>query len=687
MDSLLKLKALSKNAWWSWNPDAIDLFKRLNPDVFRASGNNPVAALNARDEAVLQDDHYRALVESIYARFQQYIGEPWADGRPNTAYFCMEFGIHESMPLYAGGLGVLAGDHTKAASDLRMPFTAVGLFLRDGYFKQHFDPKGWQLSEYPAVDATNHVFEPVLDGAGNPLLVRVPIAQDSVAVRAWKVQVGRVPLYLLDTDTEPNKFEHRHITRRLYAGNRHTRIQQELILGVGGLRMLRALGVSPDVYHMNEGHCAFLAFELMRERLEERRHEGGSDDEAREYVRGRTVFTTHTPVWAGHDRFDPALFTEQLHGLAAEMGRPAHDLLGFGRVDPHDHSEAFTMTVLGLNFSDKCNGVSELNGHVARAQWAHLYPGTPVDEVPIGHVTNGVHLETWTSPRARPFLDKHLPGWESGADAWERIRDVPDADLWSYRRMLRASLVDWVNDRVSKQTLRQTPNLDPDVLTIGFARRFATYKRAPLIFRDLERAAGIITDPGRPLQLIFAGKAHPADEDGKWFIQQIYGFTQDPRFQGRVVFVEGYDMEVGRMLVSGADVWLNNPRRPYEASGTSGQKVAVHGGLNLSILDGWWPEGYRSDDGWRNGWAIGDDASAEYRDPEVQDPEDAAFLYGLLEGDVKRAYYDRDGEGHPQEWLATMRAAMTDLPYQFSAERMVRQYAALAYDRALATLA
>jgi alpha-glucan phosphorylase-like protein len=667
MDSLLKLKALSKNAWWSWNPDALDLFKRLNADVFRATGNNPVATLDARDESVLEDGHYRALVDEVYLRFQRYLGAPYAEGHNSAAYFCMEFGLHESIRLYAGGLGVLAGDHTKAASDLRLPLTAVGLFLRDGYFKQYFDSKGWQLSEYPSVDATNHVFEPVLDGSGDPLLVTVPIGHDSVSVRAWKVHVGRVPLYLLDTDTEPNRFEHRHIARRLYAGNRLTRIQQELILGVGGLRLLRAIGVAPDVYHMNEGHCAFVALELLRERL----HLGESEVQAREYIRSRTVFTTHTPVWAGHDRFDPALFSEQLHGLAAEIGRPAHDLLVYGRVNPNDQSEAFTMTVLGLNFADKCNGVSELNGHVARAQWAHLYPDRPVADVPIGHVTNGVHLRSWTSPRARPFLDAQVPGWTEGPEAWQRIHSVPDSELWAYRNMLRHDLIEYVNERVSKQTLPQVPKLDPEVLTIGFARRFATYKRAPLFFRDLERAARILTDANRPVQLIFAGKAHPADDDGKWFIQRIYEYTRDPLFRGRVVFVEGYDMEVGRMLVSGADVWLNTPRRPYEASGTSGQKVAVHGGLNLSILDGWWPEGYNG----RNGWAIGADDSAEYKDPEVQDPEDAEFLYALLEREVVPAYYDRNEAGHPAAWLDRMREAMADLPYAFSAERMVREYA------------
>ena len=667
MDSLQKLTEMARNLWWSWNPEALDLFKRLNPDVFQASGNNPIAALNARDESLLDDGQYARNVDEVYAAFSSYLkNESRFDQDRSTAYFCMEYGLHESVRLYAGGLGVLAGDHTKAASDLRLPFAAVGLFLRDGYFKQYFDSKGWQLSEYPSVDPTSHVFEPVLDATGDPVIVHVPIGHETVAVRAWKVQVGRVPLYLLDTDTEPNRFELRHITRRLYSGNRKTRIQQEIVLGIGGVRLLRALGHDPQIYHMNEGHCAFAALELLREKL----NAGVDQDEAISWIRSRAVFTTHTPVWAGHDRFDPGLFMDQMHGFATEMGTSAGELLRFGRVNADDQAEAFTMTLLGLNFAAKCNGVSELNGQVARAQWAHKYPDVPVDEVPIKHVTNGIHLASWTAPRAIPFLDRHLPGWRDSRDAWKRVWGIPDASLWEYRRSLRSALIDFVNRRVATQSMAQAPNLDPDVLTIGFARRFATYKRAPLIFRDIERAARILADVDRPVQLIYAGKAHPADDDGKWFIQRIYEISRDSAFDGRVVFVEGYDMEIGRMLVSGTDVWLNNPRRPYEASGTSGQKVAAHGGMNLSILDGWWPEGYNG----KNGWAIGDDASASYQDPEIQDPEDARLLYELLENEVVPTFYDRDADGYPVAWIQRMKEAMAHLPYQFSAHRMLEDY-------------
>ena len=461
MDSLKKLELLSRNLWWSWNPDALDLFRRLNPDVFTASGNNPVAALLSADDNVLRDGQFARTVDEVYQRFRDYMDANDSLGSDRaTAYFCMEYGLHESLRLYAGGLGVLAGDHTKAASDLKIPFVAVGLFLRDGYFKQYFDDKGWQLAEYPAVDPTEHVFEPVLDESGDPLMIQVPIGHESVSVRAWRVQIGRTTLYLLDTDTEPNRFELRHITRRLYSGNRKTRIQQELILGVGGLRLLRALGHQPAVYHMNEGHCAFVAIELLREKL----GEGLSHEDAQAWIRSRTVFTTHTPVWAGHDRFDPGLFSEQVHGLAAEMGKGAHDLLHYGRVNPSDESEAFTMTILGLNFANKCNGVSRLNGHVARAQWAHKFPDRDVSEVPIGHVTNGIHLPSWTAPRAIPFLDQNVPGWRESADAWRSVADIDDEALWAYRNMLRKALIEYVSERVAAQTMPQSPNLDPDVL-------------------------------------------------------------------------------------------------------------------------------------------------------------------------------------------------------------------------------
>lgn len=671
MTPLEKLEALSRNLWWSWHPEALDLFRRLNPEAFRTANNNPIVALRSANPALLQEKAFLKEVDTVYDAFQTYLHAPsrYADAA-TTAYFCMEFGLHESFPLYSGGLGILAGDHVKATSDLGYPFTAIGLFLRDGYFKQYFDVKGWQEAEFPSIDATLQPVTLVTGVDGKALTVAVPIEHTTLHLRAWRVAVGRTPLYLLDADFDANPYNLRFLTRRLYQGDRKTRIQQEIILGIGGVRMLRTLGLRPDVFHMNEGHCAFLTLELLRERLVV----GDPRPVAETTVYNQCTFTTHTPVMAGHDRFDPALFLAEMHGFRTQLGLSEHDLMGYGRVNPNDMTEPFTMTVLGLKLSRKANGVSKLNGEVARRQWHHLYPHLPLDRVPIGHVTNGIHLATWTSPAARPFLRQHLGDWEKHLEdpkTWARIDRIPDKALWDYRRLLRGALIDFVNDYTAHQSLRQTPALDKEALTIGFARRFATYKRAPLLFHDLERTLALFQDADRPLQVIYAGKAHPADNPGKAYIQEIYTLTQHPKLRGKVVFLEDYDMEIGRMLVSGCDVWLNNPRRPFEASGTSGQKTALHGCLNLSILDGWWPEGYNG----HNGWAIGHEDSHEYKDPTIQDPEDAAFLYQILTEQVLPAFYERDDRGLPTQWIARMRQAMHHLPYAFSARRMVKDYA------------
>ncbi len=663
-----KLELLVSNLWWTWHPEALELFQRLNPGAFRESGHNPLAALQAASEEVMEEAGYAREVDAAFDEFQAYMASPGdhADA-PRTGYFCMEFGIHESLPLYSGGLGILAGDHVKAASDAGLPLVAVGLFLRDGYFKQYFDPQGWQQDEYPSMDATRHPLELVRHDDGSQVVVSVHSGRTEIRLRAWRMRVGRTSLYLLDTDFSANTYENRFLTRRLYQGDRKTRLQQEIILGIGGVRMLRALGEHVEVYHMNEGHCALLTLELLRECHSE------------EEVRERCVFTTHTPVMAGHDRFDSGLFLDQLVVFREQLGVSEYDLMAWGRVNPEDTTERFTMTVLGLNLARSANGVSKLNGQVARRQWQHLHPGSQADEVPIGHVTNGIHLPTWTALHARPFLNKTLgKGWldrRDEPDCWHPIAQVSSADLWAYRRSLRENLIEFVDEHIRHQTLPQNANLDPDVLTVGFARRFATYKRAPLLFRDLDRAAALFNDPERPIQVIYAGKAHPADKEGQRYIQQIFELSRDPRFNGRLVFLENYNIEVGRMLVSGTDLWLNNPRRPHEASGTSGQKVAIHGGLNLSILDGWWPEGF---DG-TNGWAIGQDASHVYRDPAVQDPEDAEFLYEILTSGVVPAFYERDPNGIPEEWVSRMRSAMQGLSYPFSALRMVKDYIETVY--------
>ncbi|WP_457651561.1 alpha-glucan family phosphorylase [Rhodocaloribacter sp.] len=666
-----KLAALAANLWWTWTPEAIALFRRLSPGALAVTDNNPVAALRAADEAVLEDPDFAKEVEAVHAAFEAYMNAERRYGdAPPTAYFCMEYGLHESLPFYSGGLGILAGDHAKAASDLGLPFTTVGLFLRGGYFKQYFDAQGRQQAEFPGIDATEHPVTLVKDASGMPVTVTVHAGWDEVHLRAWRLDVGHTTMYLLDTDFSANPYNLRFLTRRLYQGDRTTRIQQEIILGIGGVRMLRAVGAEAEVFHLNEGHCAFLTLELLREQLAQ----GQSREQAEAAVRERCVFTTHTPVKAGHDRFDPSLFIEQMRGFQREISLSDHDLLAYGRINPNDVTSPFNMTVLGLKLSRTANGVSKLNGEVARRQWHALYPDRHVDEVPIGYVTNGVHLPTWTAPHARPFLNQHLgPDWLEHRDrpeVWRKVRDISDEELWEYRRMLRRTLIDFVNAYLKTQTLPQEAALDPDTLTIGFARRFATYKRAPLFFYDKERAIKFFTRTDRPIQMIYAGKAHPDDDGGKAYIQEIYEMTRHPALKGRLIYLEDYDMEIGRMLTSGCDVWLNNPRRPYEASGTSGQKVAIHGGLNLSILDGWWPEGYNG----KNGWAIGEEASHLYKNPEIQDPEDANNLYETLENGVLPAFYERDERGLPPDWLARMRDAMEHLPYAFSAHRMVTDY-------------
>lgn len=662
------LESLAANMWWSWNPEVLDLFQRLNPAVFRASGHAPVATLQAADPAVLDDPSFAADVEAVYEAFQAYMHTPgvYADA-PHTTYFCMEYGLHESMPTYSGGLGILAGDHAKATSDLGLPFVGIGLFLKEGYFRQHFDANGWQLDEHPKLDPSQHAIQEVRHDDGSLVTVTVYFAEQPVHLKAWRLDVGKTRLYLLDADLESNPPELRTLTHKLYQGGIGLRLKQEIILGIGGIRMVRALGIETDVYHMNEGHCAFLTLELLRERLEQ----GEPLADAEAWIQEHCVFTTHTPVPAGHDRFGVDHLLHEFATFRSRLGLSERDMLAYGRVDPDDMGEMFTMTVLGLKLSRKANGVSALNGEVARTQWQALCPDRPVDEVPIGHITNGVHVATWTAPYARAFLEQRLGNWKANLldpAFWAQLEDVSDEDLWHYRTTLRGLLLDFIWERMPTQSLQTEIDFNPHALTIGFARRFATYKRAPLLFYNVERAARLFTNTERPLQIIYAGKAHPEDNGGKQFIHQIYEISQREPFRGKVIFLEDYNIEVGKMLVSGCDVWLNNPRRPMEASGTSGQKVSVHGGLNVSILDGWWPEGYDT----TNGWPIG--SGTTYSDVAVQDETDALALYNVLRHQVIPTFYRRDSDGIPHDWVARMRRAMMTLTPQFSALRMVSDY-------------
>lgn len=680
MSTLEKLTELAGNLWWSWNPSAQALFEQLDADVFLASSRNPMAVLKAGKSAVLETDAFREAVDRVYEAFRDYMSAaPRFEDLPRVSYFCMEYGLHESLPLYAGGLGILAGDHTKAASDLGLPFTAVGLLLSEGYFNQYFDESGWQQERYAPIDPGAHPVTLVVDKNGQPVRIQVHLAQNLLQVQAWQVQIGRTTLYLLDTDFDENPPEYRSLTRRLYQNGRAVRIQQEIILGIGGMRMLRALGIETDVYHMNEGHCAFLALELLREYLVSGNVLGDyALAEGERWVRDQCVFTTHTPVMAGHDRFSADIFLEQMAGFREQMRFSEHDLLSYGRVDPNNPGEDFTMTVLALKMSRTANGVSKLHGEVARRQWHHFYPDTAVDNVPIGHVTNGVHLPTWTAADVQELLDEKVGPWKmhrSDADFWNALEKVSDEALWALRNTLRRRLIEFAKKRIVEQSALFEDKLDPEVLTIGFARRFAPYKRASLLFRNLERAAEIFSQQDRPVQILFAGKAHPANGEGKRLIQQLFEISRNPAFNGRLIILENYDMHIGRLLVSGCDIWLNNPRRPYEASGTSGQKAPIHGGLNLSILDGWWPEGYNGS----NGWAIGHESSADTKEPSVQDEEDARFLQDTLANEVIPMFYTRDEQNIPREWVSRMRQAMMTLPHAFSAERMLIDYVEQVY--------
>ncbi|MCS7033842.1 MAG: alpha-glucan family phosphorylase, partial [Phycisphaerae bacterium] len=599
-------------------------------------------------------------------------------GRMLVAYFCAEYAIHESLQQYSGGLGVLAGDHIKSCSDLGVPLVGIGLLYRCGYYTQEFATDGSTRVIYPELDFSDL---PITDTGKS---IRLPIGRRTVQAKIWKQTVGRNSIYTLDTDVPANHPEDRRLTRHLYGGDREYRIRQEILLGVGGVLALEALGLRATVFHLNEGHAAFAALERVARLMAE----GSDRAEAIERVRTTSVFTTHTPVPAGNDRFDPRLTLQYIGHYAKRLGVDAEELLGLGREDPTDRNEPFCMTVLALKLSARCNGVAALHGDTSRRMWTRVY-GLPPDQharVPIGHVTNGIHSRTWLAPEMLPLYQKYLkPRWNGAGpttDFWKRAATIPDAELWALRNLLRQKLIHFIRQRLADQIARAHGDIqmlmaahqtfDPHALTIGFARRFATYKRAPLIFHDAARLARILGRPQKPVQIVFAGKAHPADSGGQAFAQQIYQHAQEHRFVGRVVILEDYDMHVGRMLTSGVDVWLNNPLRPQEASGTSGMKPPLHGGLNLSILDGWWPEAYNG----HNGWAIG---GKQFADPQKQDAYDASSLYDLLENQVVPRFYERDRSGLPRKWIAMMKESMRTVCHRFSTARMVGEYATKYY--------
>ena len=675
---------IALNLRWAWDERSVDLFRRIDADVWERTEHNPILILQGASQERLQalaaDPGYVSDVGVVADDLRRYMTEPrWYQSRaglpPSIAYFSPEFAVTETLPIYSGGLGVLAGDHLKTASDLGVPITGVGLFYAQGYFRQSLDPSGWQQEHYPTNDPTRLPLTPALDAAGDPLFVSIDLAGVPVALRLWCAQVGRVPMWLLDSNVEQNGPDERSITDRLYRSEMEHRLRQEIVLGMGGYYALDALAALPEVYHLNEGHAGFVALERIRRLVVD---DGLSFPEAIDAARPGLIFTTHTPVPAGIDMFSRDLMERYFSSFAHQCGIPFDQLMAIGQANPNDYWSPFNMAVMALRLAGAANGVSRLHGEVSRRMFSHLWPGAPVDEVPISYVTNGIHPLTWEGPDSRSFLDRHLGnGWNEGAlpkEAWERLREVPDEEFWELRESTRSRLVRLVRERVRRQLVARGVEdvgwvdelFEPYALTLGFARRFAEYKRATLILTDLDRLQRILESG--PVQIVFAGKAHPRDDGGKELIRRVANLSNDPRFRTRVAFLEDYDIALAQQLFQGVDAWLNNPRRPLEACGTSGMKAAYNGAPNVSILDGWWDECHDH----TNGWAIG--GRDEYTDPWAQDEADARALYETLENGVMPSFYERDEAGIPRRWVARMKANFVTLGPFVGSGRMLRDY-------------
>ena len=716
------LNRVAHNLWWTWNQGAQEIFHDLSPRSWQNLYHNAVAILHEVSDyelrVRLQDPEFCCRVRQVITDFDAYMSDKETWGRHNAeqllknpvAYFSAEFGFHETLPIAAGGLGILAGDHTKSASDLNIGFVGISLFYREGYFQQQINQDNWQTEYYTLLNPKNLPMEPVLDAKKEPLVCMVEIDLTDVYFQVWRVNVGRSVVYLLDANRPENAQHHRDLTRRVYGGDTSMRIMQEILLGIGGVRLLRALGIEPSVFHMNEGHAAFLTLELIREK----QASGLPLADAMAHTKQECIFTTHTPVEAGHDRFGRDLMAYALMKMANQLRLTIDELMGLGRVNPKDTHELFCMTVLGLKLSRAANAVSELHGQVSRQMWHVLWPERSVEEVPIGHITNGIHLMGWMKGPVRRFWQRRLnasqeknqePANPSASETtscckskparqlekeantiefWQKVADpgfVSDEELWALRYKLRRELIEFARRRLLIQGQRLSQSdfiafdqlLNPDALTIGFARRFATYKRAPLIFDQFENVIKLVSDRQRPVQFIFSGKAHPRDDEGKRYIQRIIHLSKFSELKGRLVFIENYDVHIARQMVSGCDVWLNNPRRPLEASGTSGQKAGCHGCLNMSIMDGWWREGY---DG-TNGFAIGGDFHPDF--VEEQDRMDSENLFKTLTSEVIPSFFNRDAQGIPRQWIQKIRRAMVTLVPQYNTWRMVQDYATKYY--------
>jgi glycogen phosphorylase len=689
-ERLKALEEIARNLWFSWNPEGIDLFRQIDGNLWEETGHNPVAMLSLlnphRLHELTGDEGFLLEMDQVSQELQRYLGEKRAyDFGLNVpfdvtvAYFCAEFGLTDCLPIYSGGLGILAGDHLKSASDLRVPLVGIGLLYQRGYFRQYLNEDGWQLETY----TDNHFnLLPVSlqrDERGDPITLTVPYQRREIKLRIWRIQVGRIPLYLLDTNTVENEDGDRDITSYLYGGDSEMRLKQEIILGIGGVRVLHRLGIKPSVYHMNEGHSAFALLERIRLLMKE---EGLSSEEAREAVYCNSMFTTHTPVPAGIDVFDRSLLSSALGDYLSGMGLSMDRFMAMGTVEGRSPDGSFNMAVMAIKNATGTNGVSNLHREVSRRMWSSLWPGLSEKDIPISGITNGIHIPSWISNDMVGLLDRYLGRrWAEDPDnqkIWEQVRRIPDSELWRTHERRRERLVAFARRRLEEQLIHRGARkmdirmarevLNPQALTIGFARRFATYKRGDLILKEPDRLARILNDPQRPVQIIFAGKAHPKDHPGKEVIKKIIHLAQQPDFRHRIVFIDDYDMNVGRYLVQGSDVWLNNPRRPLEACGTSGMKAAANGALNLSILDGWWAEGYHPD----VGWAIG--SGEEYEDLGYQDEVESQSIYNLLEKSIIPLFYERGRDNLPRDWIEMMKRSMQTLASRFNSHRMVQDY-------------
>ena len=682
-EELSGLELLCHNLWWCWNDEAKALFKSVDKDIWHKSGHNPMEILDKvslkRYMELAKDVEFLGRLDKVMAQFNAYMAKKSERTEPSVGYFCMEYGLDTSLKIYSGGLGILAGDYLKEASDMNVNLVGVGLFYRYGYFNQRLTPQGNQVAEYQAQNFIKSPAEPVQDENGVWKTIKVALPGREMSARIWKVAVGRTDLYLLDTDYEDNIPEDRQVTHQLYGGDWENRLKQELLLGLGGVRALRALGFHPTIYHYNEGHAAFAGLERLREYMQEGHL---SFDESMELIRASGLFTTHTPVPAGHDAFDEGLLGKYLGYFPQTVGIDWHALMALGKINPDNRDEKFSMSVLAANMSQNVNGVSKLHGQVSQDMFSNMYPGYLPEELYISYVTNGVHYSTWTARDWKPLQAKAFgPEFKTShydKKCFEGIYNIPDKDIWDTRKLLKRELIKAINERLSDpaQSAHYTPsqivtikeNLRDDVLTIGFARRFATYKRATLLFSDLDRLDAIVNNPERPVQFIFAGKAHPADGAGQDLIKQIVEISKQDRFLGKIIFVAGYDITLAKRLVQGVDVWLNNPTRPQEASGTSGEKAAMNGVMHFSVLDGWWVEGYKEGAGWML------PMERTFSDQRYQDELDAEMIYNTIEEQIAPLYYKRDVQGIPHEWVASIKKCVADIASNFTTNRMLIDY-------------